>query len=198
MKTSIAVFAGIAIGFVAAIFLLPSFGYSDAGTKPLTASETEAVRAEEKQFLVQEAAGGATPINRQEAWNMFVAYHQSSDLAGSKGCLEITTKTANDVDTVQKLVSVFLPKASVLDPLMTAAQQQNEKFIGVAAFPAKKAPRSHTIIWVAVVEDENNEYGRLLLPDDDVSKDLIFDYTDVCPDMCEQDIERVWNRNWAE
>lgn len=182
MKTSISFVVGIALGAVAA----SAWAFTTPDSAPAAVAEsktTDALRP------AQEApAALSSPVTLAEARAMFRAYHQSADLASSKGPLKLGDGRAIEM--------VLVEYADIIEPLKEAVEKENKTFYGVCAIPAKN-PQSgdHSFLWMGVVQEGSTTGANLelFIPADTSNQpDYIYDHNDVCPPDCPRHHDILW------
>lgn len=150
------------------------------------------VNSFEQKFL-QMRGENSIPISDTLAATFFMDYHNSETPEKSEGLLK--NKNA-------AITQFYLDDAKIVQPLREKAVSLGKEFIGLSAVIGyNKEEDTHTIIWVAVVNGgtEENVIPELMLPTSTERWDsYIYDYTGVCPTICPDNSERLWNRNWQE
>ena len=135
----------------------------------------------------------AQPISDTLASNLFRDYHQSNNALDSKGVLRTDGKA---------IIQFYLDQEQLIEPLKAKAKALGKEFLGISGIPAfNAADSSHTIIWVAVVDADSTDgiKRELMLPKvNERWSDYIYDYTQVCPEMCVENSSWLWNPNWSE
>ncbi len=204
MKTTIAVIIGITLGLMAGI-LYP--GMMDAAyniddlTKISSGQLLSGVSGsyydtnfQTTKKSMQMQTRGISPI---EADNLFQNYHQSRTPANSQGLLQV--QVGGKQETV---VHFFLDYNEIVVPLKEKIDNASDStlvgFAGLLAYDSTAS--SHTLMWMAVVEDANNRLCYYLPENGDLDNETyIYDYIDVCPNDCpEENYNRLWNDNWAK
>ena len=135
----------------------------------------------------------ARPISATIASDCFGNYHQSSNTAGSKGVLR---------NEGEAIVQFYIDQEQLIEPLRLKAIALGKEFLGLSAIPAyNDSLRTHTLIWVAVVDADTsaNVVPELMLPQSgEVWQDYIYDHINSCPSYCPENSNWLWNKNWAE
>lgn len=201
MRSTITVFAGIVIGFIAGVIILPSFSQPVPLNAPTEVSENnESGEMKLNQKLI--FSNKIKPISNNQAWKFFTDYQGSIKEENSNGYLKTTINKDGTTDTLS-IIYFFLPFDGFLDTFRARVDTiHNKKCIGLAAIPAlDKASGSHTLIWTAVIEEEgeNGVIADTLLFLHDPNHPtlpLVYDYTDICPDLCSKNKSKLWEENW--
>ncbi len=110
----------------------------------------------------------ASPISDTLASDFFENYHQSSNPQGSKGVLR------NDGEAI---VQFYIDQEQLIEPLRSKAIALGKEFLGLSAIPAyNDSLRTHTLIWVAVVDADTstNVLPELMLPQAEKFGKIIF------------------------
>lgn len=135
----------------------------------------------------------AESISDSLAYEMFMDYHQSSNPENSKGVL----RTGDEA-----IVQFYIDRAQLISPLESKAASLGLDFIGLSAIPAyNDVDRSHTLIWVAVVDADTSAavVPKLMLPSaNETWTDYIYDHIVECPDFCAENSDWLWNKEWTE
>ncbi len=133
----------------------------------------------------------ASGITLAEGYEMFQNYHQSSDLAGSAGCMRVNI---DDVDSA--VVAFFLDEDKIIDPLRERANRDDKNFVGLAVLPAIRSDNeSHTLILMAVIREDGKEKLHMPPPGSPAT-DFIFEYVSLCPIECPENVSRLWSQDW--
>lgn len=136
----------------------------------------------------------ARGITRLKADSLFQEYHLTRDPSRSRGVVDLNI----DGDK-RKLTHYFLSYDKVIIPLFdkldTVPDSTLVGFAGIMGFDSLS--NSNTMMWVAVVQDKNNEY-QYYLPSDDQpnNKSHIYDFIDVCPKYCPKNYDQLWREDW--
>lgn len=161
-------------------------------------------RGNEKSPDGQKAMGGdlkamnqARGITMSEADELFQGYHSNRDRNRSQGLLRVT----DEYDNQKILTHFFLSYDKVVVPLVDKINNDSDNtmvgFSGLLAYD--KIDHAHTMLWVAVVKDKNQNYQYYLpsnnQPDD---KTYIYDFIDVCPTDCPENYAQLWNEDWKK
>lgn len=204
MKPILTYSTTLIFGVVLGGLLFPSISQStsdtalDESNQVLQSSISFIPNSVSKKNTVVQGARRTRGITRSEAYDMFYAYHQSNDPAGSKGCLKTTV---NDT-TEESIVSFFLSDEDLLTPLQRKVENDGKSFVGLAAIPAYiDSLETNTLIVVAIIEESDSQGNRssyYYLPPDSNSNDatFIYDFIDVCPNDCPENKSRLWNDQW--
>lgn len=201
MRTTATVIAGIVIGFIAGAVIFPSFSEPSPLNDPTELSENSGsgdIKLNQKLIF----SNKIEPISNNKAWKFFTDYQGSTKEEDSNGYLKTTIEKDGTIDTLS-IINFFLPFDGFLDAFRARVDTiHNKKCIGLAAIPAlDKASGSHTLIWTAVIEeeDENGIVADTLLFLHDRNHPtlpLVYDYTDICPNFCTKNKSELWEEDW--
>lgn len=134
-------------------------------------------------------------ISIGHADTLFQKYHLSRVQNNSRGIVMVK------VDSVDKrLIHFFLDKNLVIDPLTAKVNSAiDSTLVGFAGLMAYDDDRkSHTMMWVAVVEARGENYYFLPENYSPGEKSYVYDYVAVCPEICPKNEDRIWEKNWVK